>query len=53
MINPLAFTVGDLAGACLSGSTRAQLLASDWFSDAEGPRRVRDLAHVLVSSSIT
>ena len=64
----LAFIVGDLSGAYndigvrrwfdrprkqLDGCTPALLLAPGWLPDQEGPRRVRELAHTLVSSLIT
>ena len=64
----LAFIVGDLAGAYneigvrrwfdrprqrLDGSTPAQTLGERWSPDDAGPRRVRGLAHALLSSPVT
>ena len=64
----LAFIVGDLAGAYndigvrrwfdrprkrLDGNPPARLLADRWLPHDEGPQRVRELAHTLVSSPVT
>ena len=64
----LAFVVGDLAGAYndigtrrwfdrprtrLNGNTPAQELGENWMPEDEGPRRVQDLAHALVSPFAT
>lgn len=64
----LAFVVGDLAGAYndigirrwfdrprthLNGNTPAQELGENWMPEDEGPRRVQDLAHLLVSPPVT
>ncbi len=64
----LAFIIGDLSGAYndigvrrwfdrprkqLDGCPPALLLTPGWLPDQEGPRRVRELAHALVSSLVT
>ena len=64
----LAFIVGDLAGAYndigvrrwfarprkqLNGHSPAQFLSDCWLPDDEGPQRVRELAHALISSPTT
>ena len=64
----LAFVVGDLAGAyndfgvrrwfdrprrLLDGASPARSLGSNWRPEDAGPRRVRKLAHSLVSSPAT
>lgn len=64
----LAFVAGDLAGAYndigvrrwferrrtrLGGSTPAQTLGDQWSPEDDGPRRVRELSHALISSPAT
>jgi hypothetical protein len=64
----LALIVGDLTGAyndigirrwferkrtALDGRAPAQILSGDWDPDAEGPRRVRELARSLTASPAT
>jgi hypothetical protein len=64
----LALVVGDLAGSynhtgirrwfqrprtLLDGRSPGALLSGDWDPDDEGPARVRDLAHRLVTMSAT
>ena len=64
----LAFIIGDFAGAYndigvgrwfvrprkqLNGHSPAQILVDCWLPDDEGPMRVREFAHALVSSPTT
>jgi hypothetical protein len=64
----LALIVGDLAGAyndigirrwferkrtALDGRSPAQILGGNWDPDADGPRRVRELARSLTASPAT
>jgi hypothetical protein len=67
-VHLLALVVGDLAGAyndvgirrwferprtALGGRRPADLLSGSWRPDDDGPRRVKALAHALVSSPAT